>query len=518
MLDSHSCATFPFVHGIASGDPTAHGVVIWTRISGVTDPLVAVRWVVATDALLDEVIVEGTCASSAASDWTVHVDVKVLEPGTTYYYAFAVGEDRSPVGRTRTLPGGDGATPALRFAFVSCAKYNAGFFNVYGRIAEREDIDFVLHLGDYIYEASNTPPRNQTPGADIGRPFDPTGECITLDDYRRRYAQYRCDPDVQAMHAAHPIIATLDDHEFADGAWHGGSDNHNEVSDGPWSVRRAAAFRVRWEWLPARQPDPANSERVFRSVRVGNLAEVFLIDYRSRRDRPVVGPEMFDEKRTALGAEQKQWFLEGIAACDATWRLIGNPSPFAQTWQPDLAADLLIPMRALNLIHATDDAVDEDQWDGYPVERDELLSAIEAAGIGRSLVLAGNLHVSLAIELTHPADPLPIAQRSPIVVEVVTTSITSQNLDEKLNITPRTEALRIEAQFVEAIPGLQWCELESHGYVVVDVTAERVTLQWWFVDTVLERTTGERLGQEMVVLHGEPRIRRVETTDVTSAG
>ncbi len=517
MSDDSTTARFPFVHGIASGDPTPHAVVIWTRISGVADPLVAVQWVVATDALLDDVIVEGTCATSAALDWTVHVDVKVLEPGTTYFYGFAVGENRSPVGRTRTLPDGDAATPALRFAFVSCAKYNAGFFNVYGRLAARDDIDFVLHLGDYIYEASNTPPHGQTPGADIGRPFDPSGECVTLDDYRRRYAQYRCDPDVQAMHAAHPIIATLDDHEFADGAWHGGADNHDEVRDGPWSVRRAAAFRVRWEWLPAREPDPTNSERVFRSVRVGKLAELFLIDYRSRRDRPTAGAEMFDPNRTALGAEQKQWFLEGIAGCDATWRLIGNPSPFAQTWQPDLPTDLLRPMRALKFMHATDDAVDEDQWDGYPIERDELLNAIEGAGIGCSLVLAGDLHVSMAIELTHPTDPLPVAERTPIVVEVVTSSITSQNLDEKLHITPRTEALPIEARFVEAIPGLQWCELESHGYVVVVVTAERITLQWWFVDTVLERTSGERLGQEMVVVHGEPRIRGEEMADVTSA-
>ena len=155
----------------------------------------------------------------------------------------------------------------------SCAKFNAGFFNAYARIAERDDLDFVLHLGDYIYEASNTPPKTQTPGADIGRPFEPVGECRTLADYRTRYAQYRRDPDVQRLHAALPMIATLDDHELADGAWAGGADAHDPAEHGPWERRRDEAFRARWEWLPARPPDPADPTRVFRTIAVGELAE-----------------------------------------------------------------------------------------------------------------------------------------------------------------------------------------------------------------------------------------------------
>lgn len=512
----HSSERFPtFAHGVASGDPTANGVVIWTRVSGITDALVAVQWIVATDQSLTDIVARGTAASSAAVDWTVHVDVAGLAPGTEYFYGFQVGDRRSIVGRTRTLPGPD--PDQVRFAFVSCAKFNAGYFNVYRRLAERDDIDFVLHLGDYIYEASNTPPKNQTPGADIGRPFDPLGECRTLDDYRRRYAQYRLDPDVQAMHAAHPMIASLDDHEFADGAWRGGSDNHDEDRDGPWAQRRAAAFRVRWEWLPARMPDRSDPERVFRSIRIGDLAELFLIDYRSRRDKTVAGPGMDDPARTALGPEQKAWLIDGITKCDATWRLIGNPSPFAQTWQPGLGEELHRPMRALKFMHATVDAVDEDQWDGYPAERNELLDAIEAAGVGRSIVLAGDLHVSMAVELTHPNDPWPVESRAPVVVEVVTPSITSQNLDEKLHLTPRTEAIEIEHEFVAAIPGLRWCELESHGYVVADVRADDIVLQWWFVDTVLERTGVERLGQQMVVPYGEARVHAMDVARVTSS-
>src|SRR5438093_4027687 len=216
----------PFRHGVASGDPLPRQVVIWTRISGAadSDAPVEVRWTVGRDPGLADVVAQGRATAAAERDWTVHVDVSGLEPQTTYYYGFTVGERASPVGRTKTLP--EGPVDHLRFAMVSCAKFNAGFFNSYSRIAEREDIDFVLHLGDYIYEAAQDPPASQTPGADIGRPFVPRNECVTLTDYRTRYDQYHRDPDARAMHARHPLIAILDDHELADGAWREGSLEH----------------------------------------------------------------------------------------------------------------------------------------------------------------------------------------------------------------------------------------------------------------------------------------------------
>ena len=181
-------------------------------------------WTIARDPELADVVASGEATARGARDHTVSVDVAELEPGTAYFYGFETNGARSPVGRTKTLPG-EGIERA-RFAMCSCAKFNAGFFNAYARIAERDDLDFLLHLGDYIYEASNTPPKTQTPGADIGRPFEPVDECRTLAGYRTRYAQYRSDPDVQRLHAALPMIATLDDHELADGAWSGGADAH----------------------------------------------------------------------------------------------------------------------------------------------------------------------------------------------------------------------------------------------------------------------------------------------------
>src|SRR4051794_32218834 len=255
-----------FQHGVASGDPLADAVVIWTRVTTAA-PEVAVRWTLARDPELADAVAAGETAASAEDDHTVHVDVGGLDPATAYHYGFEAEGERSPVARTRTLPGHD--VTRTRFATCSCAKFNAGFFNAYARIAERGDLDFLLHLGDYIYEAANKPAKGQTPGADIGRPFEPDGECRTLGEYRTRYAQYRRDPDVQALHLSLPLICALDAHELADGAWAGGADAHDEALHGPWAERRAAAMQARWEWLAARPPAPADPSRVFRRVDAG---------------------------------------------------------------------------------------------------------------------------------------------------------------------------------------------------------------------------------------------------------
>ena len=496
----HRHRSFHFAHGVASGDPLTDRVVIWTRISGTSQDDVPVHWVVAEDPNLRDVVRSGTATTGPDQDWTVHVDVDGLAAATTYYYGFCFLGGRSPVGRTRTLP----AAPvgAVRLAMVSCAKFNAGFFNAYARIAARDDLDFVLHLGDYIYEASNTPPKSQTPGADIGRPFEPRTECRTLDDYRTRYAQYRSDPDVQALHQQHPVIATLDDHELADGAWAGGATEHRPERDGPWLDRRKAALRARREWLPTRPPDPHDLDRVHRPVRLGDLADLLLLDVRSYRDEPVPGHALHDEHRSMLGAAQAAWLHDELGASRARWRIVASPSPMASTWRPGLPESLHRPMRALKLMHAVDDACDEDQWDGYPAERARILRRIGETG--NAIVLAGDLHVAMAVEHTHPDDGRPVA------VEVVTPSVTSQNLDEKLGRRPHTgHGSRVAADMAAALPGWRWCELESHGYTVVDVDHRRAAVEWWFVDTVLERCTGERLGHHIVVPADEPRVSTV---------
>lgn len=490
-----------FVHGVASGDPLEDRVVIWTRVTTPTAEPVQVNWKIARDSDLSEIIASGTALAQANADYTVNVDVTGLEPATRYFYQFEALGQISPVGRTKTLPT-DGVQN-LRFAQVSCAKFNAGFFNAYSRIAARDDLDFLLHLGDYIYEASNKPPASQTPGADIGRPFAPLHECKTLEDYRQRYDQYHRDPDVQRLRAALPLIATLDDHEFADGAWRDGASEHKPERDGDWADRRAVAFQVRWEWLPARKPDPSNSEKVFRKVSLGGLADLILIDTRTRRDEPVPPPAMFDPERSALGEEQRTWLLQEFDTSKAQWKLLANPSVMATTWSKDFPQEIKQALLKLKLIDVDGIGPDYDQWDGYPVERDLLLSHWRDNDINNVVVLSGDVHVGLAIELKRDAFD---HTEEPIAVEFVTCSLTSQNLDDKMGWATRTKSIPIEQEVMKAFPHIRWCDFDSHGYIIIDVKPEQVTAQWWAVDTVLRPSNAETLMGSWMVESGKPKL------------
>lgn len=482
-----------FAHGVASGDPLDDRVVIWTRVSGEET---TVDWAVATDSEMSNVIRSGTARTKESSDLTVKVDVDGLEPGSTYFYRFEALGSVSQVGRTKTLP--STGTDHIRFAMVSCAKYNAGYFNAYSRIADREDLQFLLHLGDYIYEAADKPPPSQFPGADIGRHVEPTHECKTLDDYRRRYSQYHRDPDVQRLHLAHPIVPTVDDHEFADGVWSNGSVEHREDRDGPWAQRRAAAFQARWEWLPARPPDVSSLERVWRRVPVSDLADIFLMDTRTLRHEPMGGDALLDPDRSQLGAEQLDWLLDELSRSNSHWRLIGNSSVMSATWNDQIPEEAKPSLIALKMITSDGLAPDPDQWDGYPIEREKILRHMKDERIDDVVVLSGDVHVSIASELW-------IDDES-VAVEFVTPSLTSQNIDEKLGWEPRTKSVAVEEAYAKAMPHYAWCEFESHGYVLIDLTRERLTGQWWYVDTVLESSDGERLGGSWAVERGKPQV------------
>jgi alkaline phosphatase D len=478
-----------FAHGVASGDPLTDRVMIWSRVEAELDS-VPVSWRVARDPELSDVVVSGETTAEANDDHTIHVDVSGLEPGAIYHYGFRVEGEDSPVGLTWTLRSD---AERLRFATCSCAKHNAGFFNAYARIAERDDLDFLLHLGDYIYEASNIPAKGQTPGADIGRDFDPLGECRTLDEYRTRYRQYHRDPDVQALHRALPIIATLDDHELADGAWAGGSDAHDPMEHGPWGERKAAAFQARWEWLPARPPDPADTTRVFRRIGVGDLADIFLLDIRSRRDQPALEPDMSKPHRTMLGSKQREWLMGALDSSAAAWRLVGSPSIVHRTWCEGPSDLLRTAMLKLKLMDEDGEGPDEDQWDGYRAERDLLLEKFES--LDDVVVLSADIHVSVAAQLSRNG--------SPVAVEITAPSLTSQNLDEKLELGARDETIvASEEAFVEALAHVEWCEFSGHGYVVCDIDRDRIRAEWWLVDGVLESVPGESMAAAYEIRRG----------------
>jgi alkaline phosphatase D len=474
--------------------------MLWTRVSVDRGRPADVTWRVARDARLHDIVASGSVVADAEGDHTVHVDVDGLESGSHYWYEFEHGGERSTVGRTRTLP--DGHFERLRFAQCSCAKFNSGYFNSYARIADRDDLAFVLHLGDYIYEASETPPAGQTPGADIGRPFDPRNECMTLADYRTRYAQYHADPDAQRMHATHPVIATVDDHEFADGAWRDGSDEHHEERDGPWADRKAAAFRAHWEWTPSRPPDPTDPSRIYRSMRLGDLATLILIDTRTRRDQPVRGEAMRAPDRTQLGHEQREWLLDEIAGARTRWVLLGNGSMMSPLWRDGAFTPNVLPgLLSLKLIHKMGDGPDVDQWDGYPAERERIIEAIGERQ-GDVLVLSGDIHCGVAAELSRD----PFDEHAPVAAEFVTMSITSQNLDDKMGWPARATSLPIEQELLGVWPHVRFLDVDSHGYVLVDVKPDAIVGAWWAVEGVLQRSEREWLDATWMVRRGEPAL------------
>ena len=494
-----------FQHGVASGDPLQDRVILWTRLTLPDQEDQQLAWAIATDPQFRNVVGSGTAMACADEDHTVRVDATGLKPGLHYYYRFHALGQTSPMGRTTSLPRDN--VRHIRFAQVSCAGFNAGFFNAYARIADREDLDFLLHLGDYIYGTADIPPASQAPGEASGRCFEPVHECKTLQDYRTRYNQYHRDPDVQRMHASLPILSTVGEHEFAEGAWRGGANHHNPRRDGPWPERVRNALRVRCEWLPIRLPDPADLFRVYRSVRLGKLADLLLLDTCVHRDQPVQPPEMNDPNRSELGLAQRKWLFDELDHSTAAWRILGNPSIFGTTWKKDLSDSARLPFVKTGLIASDGLGPDYDQWDGYPAERYLLMRRMRDHKLGNFIVLGSDICIGLAQVLK--MDPFDPAQKA-IAVECINTSVTARNFDDLMGWEPRTKSLAYEQELLELFPGMNYLDLDSHGYNIVDLTPERVQVEWWYVDTVQKRTHNEQRGAAFTIESGTPALVPVQ--------
>jgi alkaline phosphatase D len=267
-----------FRHGVASGDPDAVSVVLWTRVTPLGMGAAEVEWELAADRDFARILRHGRADAGPEQDHTVKVLAEGLAPGGRYFYRFRCGGMTSPIGQTRTLP--EGRLDRLGIALASCSNYAFGFFNAYDAIARDPGVEYVLHTGDYIYEYGADGWGAET-ARRIGRMHQPANEIVSLSDYRQRHAQYKTDAGAQAMHAAHPLLACWDDHESANNPWIGGAQNHQADKEGPWEDRRAASIRAYFEWMPVREPGMGRSRAQFwRSYRFGDLATLHTLETR----------------------------------------------------------------------------------------------------------------------------------------------------------------------------------------------------------------------------------------------
>ncbi|MCB0755253.1 MAG: alkaline phosphatase D family protein [Flavobacteriales bacterium] len=431
----------PFYHGVASGDPLSDRVIIWTRYTpDVSSNPVTINWEVATDTGFSNVAQSGTFNTDADRDWTVKVDVTGLTDNTWYYFRFEYNGAHSITGRTRTAP--TGMVDSLRFAVVSCSDYVDGYFHGYKQITERNDVDAVIHLGDYIYE-------NGSEGS-IGRPHEPSERITELDDYRQRYSQYRLDPDLRCVHQMYPFINVWDDHELANNAWIGGAEAHDEPADGLWEDRKGFAARAYHEWIPFREPNPSDSLQIYRSLQWGDLVDLFMADTRIIGRDEQDANAIDDPDRHILGEAQLGWLTNEMANSSAQWKVLGQQ----------------VMMGALEIPFIGIPPASEDSWNGYRWERENFYDTVLVHNIENLVVLTGDIHTAWAMNLEQGNDK--------VGVEFVCSSITTMN-----------SPLSVPAAVITAAnPHIKYAELTGHGYYILDINQERVQCDFNYVGNI----------------------------------
>jgi alkaline phosphatase D len=501
-----------FRHGVASGDPLQERVILWTRISPATlQDRIEVRWRITQDPALRRTVASGRVVTDAARDFTVKIDATGLRPGTTYYYQFSAGGAHSPVGRTKTLAAA--GLDHARLAVACCANYPYGFFNVYALIAQRHDLDAVLHLGDYLYEYANA---DYGDGRPLGRVPAPDREIVSLSDYRERHACYKGDADLQEAHRQHPWICIWDDHESANDSWMGGAENHQPDTEGDWLVRKTASIRAYREWMPVRDPSgwldvsptalrgtrDGRIDPLFRSFRFGDLADLIMLDTRlyGRDDAAhdptgekytavaADDPTINDPRRSLLGLDQEAWLYGELARSKqrgATWQVLGQQIMMAQ----------LSLTRGATLLS-------RDQWDGYKPSRDRLFAAAQERQVRDLVVLTGDQHNTWANDLT--ANPWgeqydAATGRGVVGVEYVVPAVSSPGL-AAADIPEQSAALKAGA------PHMRYVELQLRGYGLLDLTPERAQGEFWHVDRVDAPSRQETLGSATLSLRGKPGL------------
>ncbi|MGE0408069.1 MAG: alkaline phosphatase [Amphiplicatus sp.] len=496
----------PFRHGVASGDPGARSIVLWTRATTDGAAPVPLAFEIAADRGFSEILREGEAIAAPAADFTAKALVDGLDPGRIYYYRFRAGEAVSPIGRTRTLP--EGQLDRAAFAIVSCSNYPFGYFNVYDLIARRDDLDAVIHLGDYIYE-NGVDGYGGDVGAALGRNHEPDHEIVTLADYRRRHAQYKADPASRAMHAAHPLIAIWDDHESANDSWLGGARNHDPATEGDWAARKRAAMQAYYEWMPIREPAPGRPrEAIFRAFSYGDLLTVAALETRlmarakqfaysevtptlkTREDIDRFRNEtLWDPSRAMLGAAQEEFIGETLKAsveAGPAWRVIANQVLMGHVLAPDLTphvteAEIVAAekdwseARAFVAFSKMNLPMNLDCWDGYPAAREKFYDRVKGAGADGVLVLTGDYH-------TWWANDLAARDGTPMGVELAVHSVTSPSPFRKDAMGGR--GAKYAALVNRENKAVRYLSGEDHGYIALEIGRTEAKAHFMAVDTI----------------------------------
>jgi alkaline phosphatase D len=493
-----------FPQSVASGDPSVAGIVLWTRV----DPNFQTAgdqlgWQIAADPGMTSILVQGTTTLSSSTDNTAKLPINavgVLQPYTVYYYRFIYGGVPSRNGRFRTLPEPTATLSPLNMAFVVCQDYGNGYYTAFAHLAQEQQVDYVLHLGDYIYETITS--NFQGNPARTVPPFPSGSMTIPLDvnDYRHLYKVYRSDPNLQAAHEAFAFIQLWDDHEFANDShqdFHPDNNTPPNTADTPQPALRQAANQAWSEYGLADvtfdpNADWKSSIQVYRKLSMGTVADLIVTDERLYRDGPPCGNsqvfgrnfsvgcgEIEDSSRTMLGATQKQWFLDQVTRSTATWKLWANEV-------------MLMQLKIAGFIY-----VDLDQWDGYGKERQSLLRTIQNTGVKNFIALTGDLHTFLAGYLRSNFDNI---LSSPMGIELMVGSISSANLAESIESAIDLPSSPLPAKQFGVPPNalgplirannphIHYWDSSTHGYALLTLTPSQLTCVFKAVTTVRSPT------------------------------
>jgi len=476
---------YPFALGVASGDPRSDSIVLWTRLApkpleggGMPQEPIDVDWLVAEDEQMTKVVKKGTTVANPEWSHSVHVEVEGLQPERWYWYQFRAGSEVSPKGRTRTAPSEEKTPDKVRLAFASCQHFETGFYTAYEHML-REDVDLVLHLGDYIYEGA---PKANGVRKHLG------GKLKSLDDYRTRHAQYRGDAALQAMHAAAPWIVTWDDHEFE-------NDYANLTPDLPgktldaFTAQRAAAYQAYYEHMPLRQAQlpKGHNMPLYRRVGFGQLAQFHVLDTRQyRTPKPCGGGAAapcegsLDPNNTILGQPQRDWLFEGLAGSTAKWNVLAQQVLMARVdFKPGDGE-----------IHSM------DKWTGYEADRRRVLRFLHERKIANPVVLTGDIHTNWANELLTDFDDL---ESRSVATEFVGTSISSSGDGEAE--PKRLPEVLSENPFVKFYNG-------ERGYVVCEITPKQWQTDFRTVEYVTRPGAPRQTRATFVVEAGQPKLQK----------